>query len=412
MPPKRAKYLARSHPLRWLRTSANVKNDDRLTRPLTMSDAGMASQAAKAMAGEVEAEAAAASRTPAEAYEKRVAAGELTRDQHQEAVIDSLEKLHSRMRGYYPAKLRPGPLDPLKKIIFGEDKAAERAPKGVYLWGTVGGGKTMLMDMFYDAIEVENGQKSRVHYHDFMQVVHNLLHEAKKAAPPRNMQKWDTYQPFDPIPPVGDIILEKNYLICLDEFQVTDIADAMILKQLFSYLFKHGLVLVATSNRPPDDLYKKGLQRSNFLPFIDLLKRRCEIVSLDPGVDYRRKALAGAEKLYFVKGEGDAEKQMTGMFKFLAAKETDNTRSRAFRVKGRDVSFERACGGVLDSSFEELCGRALWTNDYLKLAQIFHTVFIRFEAVEEVSLIVVALKGHPDHYEEEALGGAEVHHID
>ncbi len=172
---------------------------------------------------------------------------------------------------------------------------------------------------------------------------------------------------------MGDFILEKNYLLCLDEFQVTDIADAMILRQLFSYLFRNGLVLVATSNRPPDDLYKNGLQRSNFLPFIDLLKRRCEIVTLDPGVDYRRKALAGAEKLYFVTTGPDGDEAgriLNAMFKFMASKETDTVRPRQLRIKGRDVSFARTCGGVLDSSFEELCDRPLWTNDYLKLAQV------------------------------------------
>lgn len=326
-----------------------------------------------------------AAASPQQVLDHRVRYRDLGPDPHQQEVTTHFETLYSRLADYRPAQpsffssIFAGPSS--RRWSKSARQAAPEIPNGVYLWGTVGGGKTMLMDLFYDTLEGQSRdiKARRVHYYDFMQDVHRRMHEAKKEAPPRDISRWDTYQPFDPVPLVGDSLVEESWVICLDEFQVTDIADAMILKQLFAYLFDKGVILVATSNRPPKDLYKNGISRSHFLPFLDMLGEKCVTVSLDPGVDYRRKNLGGADKLFFNTSnpEEQAEDSLNGLFKFMAAQETDRVGEMTIRIKGRDVHFDKACGGLLDCDFNELCSRPLWTNDYLKITQVFHTVFIR-----------------------------------
>ncbi len=296
---------------------------------------------------------------PIESYRSMIASGALASDPMQALAAEKFQLLHNRLDGYVPGTARGG-LRGLLRI-----GRPDPPPVGLYIYGGVGRGKSMLMDLFYDTAPVE--LRRRVHFHEFMQEVHGAVHEWRQA------HKQGDVKGDDPIAPVAADIAATATLLCFDEFQVTDITDAMILGRLFTALFEHGVVVVATSNREPDHLYKDGLNRALFLPFIGLLKQKLDILELDGAVDHRLQRIEGTP-VYYTPLSDETHGQMQAAW--LRLTDVERGMPMTMEVKGRDVEVPQAAKGVARFSFADLCQQPLGAADYLKIAMTFHTVVI------------------------------------
>lgn len=308
---------------------------------------------------------------PHGSYELLVTSGAIQRDEYQYNVLSKLHNLYEQLTDYSPAVTTTS-----KWFSFLKRNATDNKPLGMYLYGSVGCGKTMLMDMFFENVKLE--KKKRVHFNQFMIDVHKRIHQFKLSAPPPD-HRSKTSHALDPILPVADAISEELSLICFDEFQVTDVADALILRRLFTKLFDNGIIMVATSNRPPDDLYKNGLQRSNFIPFIPILKKNCDVVHIQSGIDYRRLDFEAIGEAYLDSTLPETKTKMELVFKKLCDNEIAAGKTlepRTLVVFGRDIVVDRACGNVAFCTFDELCMKPRGAGCYIGLTKEFHTIVI------------------------------------
>ncbi len=287
--------------------------------------------------------------TLAQIYDARVASGGLTADPAQRAVLAELETLRRTLE------------EPLKRrgVLSGMFSRSAEGPRGVYLWGGVGRGKSMLMDMFFAATDLP--AKRRVHFHAFMQEIQAGLHSARKT------------EVEDALHPVAEAVIAGVRLLCFDEMQITDIADAMIVGRLFEKLFAAGVVVVTTSNRPPEGLYENGLNRALFMPFITLISEHMQVRALATPVDYRQQVLAGAQ-VYFQPAGATARAALSAIWADLTG--NGAALPLRLRVNGRTVVVPAYLNGVARATFWDLCAQPLGPGDFLAIAQAVRVLLL------------------------------------
>jgi len=293
-------------------------------------------------------------------YAALVTAGEIERDAAQEDAVARLGRLNERLAMHRLARKSSS-----LGWLFGQRVDPGQELTGLYIWGEVGRGKTMLMDMFFAACPVQ--RKRRAHFHQFLLDVHERLNAY------RHKVKYGETIADDPVHLTADDLAEQAWVLCFDEFHVTDIADAMILGRLFTRMFERGVVVVATSNVEPDELYQDGLNRALFLPFIGLLTQRMEVLRLDARTDFRMEKLIGV-KVWHVPADAAADRAIDAAWRRLTGGRDGQALDLV--VKGHHLHVPRAAMGVARFGFDDLCEQPYGAIDYLRIAHEFHTVII------------------------------------
>jgi len=320
-------------------------------------------------------------------YASMVAEGRIDPDPAQKEIVDLLARLAERLESHRLARKGSA-----LGWLFGKKEPSEPI-RGLYLWGSVGRGKTMLVDLFHDSLNVQ--RKRRAHFHAFMADVHARIHDWRQRAR-RGEVKGE-----DPIQPVAEQLADEAWVLCFDEFSVTDIADAMILGRLFQALFARGVVIVATSNVEPSRLYHNGLNRQLFLPFIGLIEQRMQVVRLDARTDYRLEKLQG-HPVYYAPADADAKAAIDVLYEELS--EGQKAVPRRIDLGGRFLEVPLAAGGVARGTFADFCQKPLGSVDFLALARNFHTLVLedipridpekRNEAKRFITLIDILYEHH------------------